>query len=215
MTDLHEGAKDPKTEGEPKTGDTSPGEGDSQGKPPAEGDNKPPAEGDPKKTFSQEDVNKLVGSTRTDTRAKTQTDLLEELGLNDLDALKVLVKDAEAVRLANMSDLEKANAEATRLKDVDEANKVVAEALTEANTAIEGLLQVRLKELDVPEHLLPLLEGMPVVERLKYLNENGDKFAKEVKKKPETNASSKGGSSTSADTKANKQRILDRYRISQ
>ena len=205
-------AEGKKTEGDNKNTDpTSTGNGDP---PPAD----PPKEGDgeaAKKKFSQEDVNKLVGTTRTDTRAKTQTDLLTELGIDDLDALKLLVKTSKDKELENMSELEKANAEATRLKGVEEANTTAATLLTEAHGAIEGLLEVRLKELDVPEHILPLLEGMPLVERLKYLNDNGDKFTKEVKKKPETNASSKGGSSASDQTKAQKQRIIDRYRIRQ
>lgn len=201
-----------KAEGDNKNTDPpQPGTGDP---PPTD----PPKEGDgeaAKKKFSQDDVNKLVGTTRTDTRAKTQTDLLSELGLDDLEALKLLVKTSKDKELENMTELEKANAEATRLKGVEEANTAAATLLTEAHGAIEGLLEVRLKELDVPEHILPLLEGMPLVERLKYLNDNGDKFTKEVKKKPETNASSKGGSSSSDQTKAQKQRIADRYKIRQ
>lgn len=201
----------PKNEGEPQTtATTSAGEG-SQDPPAAD----PKANGESTgKMFTQEDVNKLVGSTRTDTRAKTQSDLLTELGLEDVDTLKALVTNAKEQKLAQMSELEKANAEAARLKNIEEANNEAGEALLQANKAIEGLLEVRLKELDVPEHLLPLLEGMPLVDRLEYLNENGDKFAKETKKRPETNASGKGGSSTSAEKTANRQRILDRYRIS-
>ena len=204
-----------KKEGEGNNTDpTSTGDGDSKLPEPTKKEGDGDGEAANKK-FSQEDVNKLVGTTRTDTRAKTQTDLLAELGIGDLDTLKLLVKTSKDKELESMSELEKANAEATRLKGVEEANTEAGKALLEAHKAIEGLLEVRLKELDVPEHILPLLEGMSLVDRLEYLNENGDKFTKEVKKKPETNASSKGGSSSSDQNKAQKQRIIDRYRIRQ
>lgn len=77
-------------------------------------------------TFTQEQLDAIVKERLVRATAKTETDLLAELGIEDAATAKKTLAEAEAVKVAQMSELEKAQAETA------EAQAQAAQATTEA-----------------------------------------------------------------------------------
>lgn len=90
--------------------------------------------------FSQADLDRIAGETRKSASEKATKDLLEALGVTDLDAAKAKLAEAKAVEDAKLTDTERLT------KERDEA--VAREAQTLANatqlfaaTKLEGALR--------------------------------------------------------------------------
>jgi DNA-binding transcriptional regulator YbjK len=62
-------------------------------------------------TFTQAQINEIVGKTRKDARDTAISDVLKELGLTSKDELKSTIEDARKRKEADMSESEKAKAE--------------------------------------------------------------------------------------------------------
>lgn len=63
-------------------------------------------------TFTQAQVNEMVGKTRKEARETAVADVLKELGLTSKDELKATIEDARKRKEAEMSESDKAKAEA-------------------------------------------------------------------------------------------------------
>lgn len=61
-------------------------------------------------TFTQAQLNEIVGKTRKEARDTAVSDVLKELGLATKDELKSVIEDARKLKQSQMSELEKANA---------------------------------------------------------------------------------------------------------
>lgn len=84
------------------------------------------------KTFTQDELNRLVGEARKEGRAKLLGSL-KDFGVQDEAALEAMVKAAHDSKLAQMSELEKAN---TRLKELEAKHAAEVAARTNAEKAV-------------------------------------------------------------------------------
>lgn len=82
----------------------------------------------PVRTFTQEEVNRLVGEARTQARTKSQTDLLTQLNVANPEEALTLISSAREAAQANLTELErvKQEAEAARLR-AEEAQRLADE----------------------------------------------------------------------------------------
>ena len=89
------------------------------------------------KTFSQAEVDALIGDrAKRATEASTKK-LLEALGVTDVAAAKALLEEAATLKKSQMSELEKLQAEAEKTRKELEAEKAAKEAaLAKANETL-------------------------------------------------------------------------------
>lgn len=94
------------------------------------------------KTFTQDDLNRIVGERAARAKEAAIADLLKELGMDNADTLKAKVKAQADAEAAQLSELDKANKKAAdleaKLKEAqDSAAKATQERMEERrNTAI-------------------------------------------------------------------------------
>ena len=187
----------PKEDGKKTETDTSPGEGEAgqTQDPPAVVTTEPKGSEEGKtRSFTQDEVNELLGRTRQESRDRATAGLLKELGIEDVDKLKSVVTDAEKKRKEQLSELDQATEEADRLKPFEQQATDQGKALKKYEKAVGATVEALMESMNVPDHVKPLLETMPALERLAYLTEHGDAFAKETSNPPATNVANKGGS---------------------
>ncbi len=163
------------------------------------------------KTFDQDSVNQMVGQARTEARDR----LLKDLGFENAEALKTLIKQQKDAETANMTELQKAQAEVQRLGTIEQSQKVSDESLLAANKSIKTFVEAQMKTMEIPDHVTPLIDAMPLVDRLSYLTEHGAEFTtvSTGRKSVNTNASGKGTSDTKTEEKARREGIKRRYSI--
>lgn len=162
------------------------------------------------KTFDQDSVNKMVGQARTEARDR----LLKDLGFEDAEALKTLIKQQKEAEEANMTELQKAQVELKRLGTIEADQKASDENLQAANKSIETFVTEQMKTMEIPDHVTPLIQAMPLVDRLSYLTEHGAEFTIITgRKSVNTNASGKGKGDTKTEEKARREGIKRRYSI--
>lgn len=104
-----------------------------------EGSGQPNAGGNGGRTFTQEQVDVLVGNARKDGRESALTKLLKDLGVDDAENLKKLVTTARTAEDANKSELQKLT------DSLAQAQKKAADAETDAEkqiTAIKNRLMI-------------------------------------------------------------------------
>ena len=112
-----------------------------------------------------------------------------------------------------MTELQKVNTKVTEL----EPFKAQAADLESRNTALEGALKTHLEaikaELDIPDHVLPLVADMDPAQQLTYFSENRAAFSRKLP--PNTNADGKGGKppETPADKEKRLKAISEKYGI--
>ena len=164
------------------------------------------------RTFSQEEVNALVGNARQEARDRTAASTLKDLGFDDLDKAKTAISAFEKHRQAQLTELEQAQEKLGNLEGFDERFEASDKKVKELEKLIEAQVAAMVKSMEIPDHVKPLLEAMPVQERLSYLTEHGDKFIKQQTVVPNSNAGSKGGGN-SADNKSQKDKIRAKYGI--
>lgn len=90
--------------------------------------------------FTQEDLDRIAGSARTEGRTVAERELLKSLGVSDLDAAKSLLKAAKDAEDAQKTELEKAQAEVERLKTEAESARTEAH-VSRATSALEIALR--------------------------------------------------------------------------
>ena len=119
-------ADEPTTTGQPETTDAT-AAGDGQ-----------PGQAAPV-TFTQEQLDTILKERLARAMAGTKTDLLTELGAEDLETVKKTLADAAKAREAQMSELEKAHAQTAEAQA--QAAQVTAEAEAIKAQAAEALLK--------------------------------------------------------------------------
>ena len=206
-------------EDKPKTeptngGDTPPTAtpaGKGAGQPASQKKDEPPII--PTRTFTQAEVDAIMGKTRQESRDRAIAGLLEDAGLKSSDQLTTVVKDYEKQRTDRLSDLEKLQEETNRLTPFEQQTKDQEKQLKQYEKTLKAHIETLMKTLSVPEHVKPLLEQMPNLERLAYLTEHGSAFA--APQTPALNTANKGGGTDkgqSAKDRASKVRL--KYGIS-
>jgi hypothetical protein len=102
--------------------------------------------------------------------AKTQTDLLAQLGIEDVETAKRTLADAKAAQAAQMSELEKAQADVAEAKEA--AQKATADAEVIKVAAAEALLKAAI--ISQAGHLNDPMDAWQFVDRSKIeANEDG------------------------------------------
>lgn len=174
----------------------------------------PPAP--PAAAFTQEQVNQMVGEARIKSRESAVASALSDLGFTDVESLKLAIKEHNDAKRASLTELEKAQGDLTALKGSD-TRATELEATNKAMLkVIEEQTKSLLETLKVPEHVKPLIESMPVLERLAYLTEHGKEFTVEPTPpapKPNLNSGGKGSNGSATGEKTTRERILHKYNI--
>lgn len=93
----------------------------------------------PKFIYSQEQFDAMVKDRLARATTKTQTDLLAQLGIEDVETAKKTLADAKTAQAAQMSELEKAQAEIAEAKAL--AQKATADAEVVKMAAAKALLE--------------------------------------------------------------------------
>lgn len=143
-----------------------------------------PAPEQEERTFTQKDVNKLAGSARKEAR----TAFLNDLGFEKPEELKAFVEEYRSVQEATKT-------EADRLREDLETYKPKAERAETLEETLKGYLE-RERE-GVPEHIIPLLDKMDVVDQLAYLSENKANLVPQEEQRPRINAPQTAGTTVS------------------
>lgn len=92
------------------------------------------------KNFSQDDLDRLAGKARQDGRTAAEKELLEKLGVTDLDTAAAAIKAAKDADEANKTELQKANeAREKAEKEAERANRLATTSI--AISRIEGALR--------------------------------------------------------------------------
>jgi len=92
------------------------------------------------KKLSQEDVNRLVGEARTSAKSSATKELLESLGVTDLDAAKAAIEAAKAADDAAKTEVERLTERATKAEADAEAERKRSTELL-ARTELKGALR--------------------------------------------------------------------------
>jgi hypothetical protein len=79
--------------------------------------------------LTQEQVNAINAKTKREAKTNAQKAIFEELGVSNLAGLKTLLTEAQALKEAQMSDLEKAQQKAELNEQANEALKAEVESL--------------------------------------------------------------------------------------
>lgn len=174
----------------------------------------PPAP--PAAAFTQEQVNQMVGEARIKSRESAVASALSDLGFTDVESLKLAIKEHNDAKRASLTELEKAQGDLTtlagadtRAKELEATNKAMLKVIEQQTSAL-------LETLKVPEHVRPLIESMPVLDRLAYLTEHGKEFTVEPTPpapKPNLNSGGKGSNGAATGEKTARERILHKYNI--
>jgi len=153
------------------------------------------------KTFSQADVDALLGKTRQEGRDRATSALLQETGMKDVESLKTVILDAEKKRKEQLSDLDKITEENNRLVPFEQLATEQKESLTKYEKAVGKYVESLMEAMEVPDHIKPLLTQMDSLAKLAYLTEHGAAFSKQAASTPpSTNVSNKGGGKNGADS---------------
>ena len=164
------------------------------------------------KTFTQEEVNELLGRTRQEGRERAIAGLLKDTGMKDVDSLKEVINQAEQKRLDQLSEFEKLSEEVEKLRPFEQKAKDQDGLIEQYEKAVETHLEALMKTMDVPDHVKPLLSNMAILDQLAYLSEHGEAFMKEISSvPPSTNVSDKGSGKNGA--KERQRRIRQKYGI--
>lgn len=122
------------------------------------------------KTFTQDELDVILKERLARAMSTTKADVLKELGVEDVATAKKTLTDAEAARVAQMSELEKAQAQAA------EAQAQAAQAVTDAEAikaqAAEALLKAAI--ISQSGNLHNPMNAWPLMDRSKIkTNEDG------------------------------------------
>lgn len=180
----------------------------------------PPATGQPApppttpRTFTQQEVDTLMGTTRAEARDRATTATLSDLGFENAEAAKTAMAAWKQHQTDQLSELEQAQLKVTELSGATDQLAAKDKEVKALNTLIEAQVKAQIELMEVPDHILPLLDAMPVPERLAYLTEHGANFTKQpTTPMPKTNAGGKGGGNAGDEAKARRKRIHTRYSI--
>ena len=105
--------------------------------------------------------------------------------------LKQLKEKERERELSEMGEAERLQAELNDLKTQLADSEMQSEQLAALNSTIQTQVDALLKELNVPKHIVELLESMTPPQKLDYLNKNRKAFTS--KRQPNIDAAGKSG----------------------
>ena len=110
--------------------------------------------------------------------------------------LKKLEEEKRQRELSEMDETERLQAELDDLKTQLADSEMQSEQLAALNSTIQTQVDALLKELNVPKHIVDLLDSMTPANKLDYLNKNRKAFT--GKRQPNIDAAGKSGGSGSS-----------------
>ena len=113
-------------------------------------------EKDEEKKFTQSDMNILMGKTRKEARERAHADLLKDTGLEDVELLKTLAKEAKAKKEAEQSEADRLKAQIEREKKQREETEaaLLAERQARLMDKRDAALRDLAKEARAPEDVI-------------------------------------------------------------
>jgi hypothetical protein len=163
------------------------------------------------KTFTQAEVNALLGNVREEGRTRATSALLTDLGYDDPAKAKADLAAWKAHQEGQLTELQKAQLDLEKLQGVNDSLTAKDAQIETLTKIVHAQLEARMKDLAIPDYVLPLLKTMSEPEQLAYLSEHGADFIEKPKVTPNTNAGSKGSGGENG--QSNKKRIAHRYNI--
>ncbi len=159
-------------------------------------------------TFTQKQLDELIGTARSKGRESGATAILKDLGIEDLKTLKAVVTDHRESQQASMTELQKAQerveeleGRVTTLEPLEAQNQEYADAIT---TRVDAIT----KDLALPDHVQELIDPMSPVQKLTYLTKHREALEPNKKgKTPNVNGANAGGSKTPAMSDMEKGRL--------
>ena len=137
------------------------------------------------KSFTQAELDKMFADRAKQAKQSAQADLLKALGVDDLDALKTLLKEAANLKQAQMSESEKLQAEAD--KAAKRAAELEAALNAERQAARESKRDAAIKEaaksVENPGDVVVWAQANAADQLAKTLTDDGavdDKAVKEL-----------------------------------
>ena len=137
------------------------------------------------KSFTQAELDKMFADRAKQAKQSAQADLLKALGVDDLDALKTLLKEAANLKQAQMSESEKLQAEAE--KAAKRAAELEAALNAERQAARESKRDAAIKEaaksVENPGDVVVWAQANAADQLAKTLTDDGavdDKAVKEL-----------------------------------
>jgi DNA-directed RNA polymerase beta subunit len=126
-------------------------------------------------TFTQEQVNAIVGERARRAEESAVSNLLKSLGFEKADELKAMIEDTRKRQAAEMSEAERAKAEAEKVRKEADSYKTALEAERQARISDkrDSAITSALKTADNPQAILTLLKAEAADEVAKVLTEDG------------------------------------------
>ena len=146
---------------------------------------------------AQNDDDPSVASLQAElAQLRTQLKSVNDESASRRVELKQLKEKERERELSEMGDAERLQAELNDLKQQLAESETQSEQLATLNSTIQTQVDALLKELNVPKHIVELLDSMTPAQQLDYLNKNRKAFT--GKRQPNIDAAGKsGGSGTS------------------
>lgn len=140
------------------------------------------SEGTPGATFTQADLDRIVGERAKRAKEAALGDFLKELGFEKPDDLKALVTSAKEAEAAKLSELEKAQQRIAQLEA--DAEKARAEAQQALQARMEerrnSAILTALKGAEKPQSVLNLLHAEHADDVAKVMSEDGTLDSKAI-----------------------------------
>lgn len=111
-------------------------------------------------TLTQADVDKVVSAAKRSAKKQGETAILEALGVKNIEDVKTALSEAEAAKQAQMSDLEKVQAELAKANEARiqaEQTAIEAKAYAE-NQLIDAAIITASQEFNDPNDVLQFID---------------------------------------------------------
>lgn len=130
------------------------------------------------KTFTQADVDRIMGETRRTGRQAGINEFLKELGVDSPDTLKATLAEAKKAREASMTEAERANARIAELEKQAQEAAALREQATSYETALTAHADSLLKQAKLPKHVKDLVQKLNPIDRVQWFTDNAEELSK-------------------------------------
>ncbi len=125
--------------------------------------------------------------------------------------LKELEDAQRAAERAGMDESARLAAELEDLKAATADRETLAQEAEALRTAVATQVDALLKELNVPKHILPLMESMSPAQKLTYLTENRAHFARPATTPADIDAANRGRNTQTETDEQKEARLKKRF----
>jgi hypothetical protein len=135
----------------------------------------PSVDGGAGKSFTQEDVNQIVGKRVSRAEEAAVKSLLSKFNFETVEAAEEFLNSARQKADAELSEVERLK---KQLGEAPTAETVaeLTQRIEAQDAVITSLVEATVKELNVPSHVTELLETMTPTQRLDYINKHRSAF---------------------------------------